>query len=50
MILRTAEFLQGQGVRSMRAGAYKPRSSPYSFQGLGQQGLDILARCARRRE
>jgi 3-deoxy-7-phosphoheptulonate synthase len=44
MILRTAEFLQGQGVRLMRAGAFKPRSSPYSFQGLGQQGLDILAR------
>jgi 3-deoxy-7-phosphoheptulonate synthase len=44
MILRTAEFLHGQGVRLMRAGAFKPRSSPYSFQGLGQQGLDILAR------
>jgi 3-deoxy-7-phosphoheptulonate synthase len=44
MILRTAEFLQTQGVRLMRAGAFKPRSSPYSFQGLGLQGLDILAR------
>jgi 3-deoxy-7-phosphoheptulonate synthase len=44
MILRTAEFLHGQGVRLMRAGAFKPRSSPYSFQGLGLQGLDILAR------
>jgi 3-deoxy-7-phosphoheptulonate synthase len=44
MTLRTAEFLYGQGVRLMRAGAFKPRSSPYSFQGLGQQGLDILAR------
>ena len=43
MILRTAEFLQNQGVRLMRAGAFKPRSSPYSFQGLGQKGLDILA-------
>jgi 3-deoxy-7-phosphoheptulonate synthase len=43
MILRTAEFLRERGVRLMRAGAFKPRSSPYSFQGLGQAGLDILA-------
>ncbi len=44
MILRTAEFLVDRGVHLMRAGAFKPRSSPYSFQGLGQQGLDILAK------
>src|SRR5215469_4934285 len=44
MILRTAEFLRGQGVRLMRAGAFKPRTSPYAFQGMGQKGLDILAR------
>jgi 3-deoxy-7-phosphoheptulonate synthase len=44
MILRTAEFLTGQGVRLMRAGAFKPRSSPYAFQGLGREGLEILAR------
>jgi 3-deoxy-7-phosphoheptulonate synthase len=44
MILRTAEFLREHGVRLMRAGAFKPRSSPYSFQGLGQAGLDILSR------
>src|SRR6266566_821659 len=44
MILRTAEFLRDQGVRLMRAGAFKPRSSPYSFQGLGLKGLEILAR------
>lgn len=44
MILRTAEFLVGQGVRLMRAGAFKPRSSPYAFQGLGLEGLDILKR------
>jgi 3-deoxy-7-phosphoheptulonate synthase len=43
MILRTAEFLRENGVRLLRAGAFKPRSSPYAFQGLGQQGLDILA-------
>ena len=44
MILRTADFLRGLGVNLMRAGAYKPRSSPYAFQGMGQPGLDILAR------
>src|SRR5438309_2924606 len=44
MILRTAEFLMAGGVRLMRAGAFKPRSSPYAFQGLGLEGLDILAR------
>src|SRR5262245_5568789 len=48
MILRTAEFLAGQGVRLMRAGAFKPRSSPYSFQGMGLEGLDILVRARRR--
>jgi 3-deoxy-7-phosphoheptulonate synthase len=48
MIERTAEFLLGHGVRLMRAGAYKPRTSPYAFQGLGIEGLDILARVRRR--
>jgi 3-deoxy-7-phosphoheptulonate synthase len=48
MILRTAEFLRGQGVNLMRGGAFKPRTSPYAFQGLGQEGLDILARARRR--
>ncbi len=48
MILRTAEFLVGHGVRLMRAGAYKPRSSPYAFQGMGREGLDILARVRQR--
>jgi 3-deoxy-7-phosphoheptulonate synthase len=44
MILRTADFLREHGVRLMRAGAFKPRTSPYAFQGLGREGLDILAR------
>jgi 3-deoxy-7-phosphoheptulonate synthase len=48
MIQRTAEFLLGHGVRLMRAGAFKPRSSPYSFQGLGLAGLEILARVRQR--
>jgi 3-deoxy-7-phosphoheptulonate synthase len=44
MILRTADYLRGQGVSLMRAGAFKPRTSPYAFQGMGQKGLDILVR------
>jgi 3-deoxy-7-phosphoheptulonate synthase len=44
MIQKTAEFLIQHGVRLMRAGAYKPRTSPYAFQGMGREGLDILAR------
>jgi 3-deoxy-7-phosphoheptulonate synthase len=44
MILRTAEFLRGHGVHLLRAGAFKPRTSPYAFQGMGREGLDILAR------
>ena len=48
MIFRTADFLVSQGVRLMRAGAFKPRSSPYSFQGMGLEGLDILARARSR--
>jgi 3-deoxy-7-phosphoheptulonate synthase len=42
MILRTAGWLMERGVRLMRAGAFKPRSSPYSFQGMGLEGLAIL--------
>src|SRR5438094_6241235 len=44
MILRTAEFLVSRGVRLMRAGAFKPRTSPYAFQGMGLEGLAILSR------
>ncbi len=48
MILRTAEFLQGLGVRLLRGGAFKPRTSPYSFQGLGTQGLELLTKVRER--
>jgi 3-deoxy-7-phosphoheptulonate synthase len=47
MILRTAEHLMSRGVRLMRAGAFKPRTSPYSFQGMGLEGLKILAKAKR---
>jgi 3-deoxy-7-phosphoheptulonate synthase len=42
MILKTAEHLMSRGVKLMRAGAFKPRTSPYSFQGMGLEGLKIL--------
>jgi 3-deoxy-7-phosphoheptulonate synthase len=38
-----AQRLQSTGVRLFRGGAYKPRTSPYSFQGLGLSGLKILS-------
>lgn len=41
-LLETAEFVALAGARILRGGAYKPRSSPYSFQGLGVEGLKIL--------
>jgi 3-deoxy-7-phosphoheptulonate synthase len=48
MILRTAEFLMQRGVKLLRAGAFKPRTSPYAFQGMGLEGLAILDRVRRR--
>jgi len=39
-----ANALKEIGVKILRGGAYKPRTSPYSFQGLGRQGLEILAK------
>ena len=44
----TAALLGGLGLRFIRGGAFKPRSSPYSFQGMGEQGLVILSMAARR--
>jgi 3-deoxy-7-phosphoheptulonate synthase len=42
LILRTADYLAERGVRLLRAGAFKPRTSPYAFQGMGVEGLRIL--------
>ena len=39
----TALAVKESGAAMLRGGAFKPRSSPYSFQGLGQQALEILA-------
>jgi 3-deoxy-7-phosphoheptulonate synthase len=41
-LLRTAEAVAAAGARMLRGGAYKPRSSPYAFQGLGLEGLKLL--------
>jgi 3-deoxy-7-phosphoheptulonate synthase len=42
-VLSTAHTVADAGATMLRGGAYKPRSSPYSFQGLGQEGLHLLA-------
>lgn len=39
---KTAEVLKKHGVRVIRGGAFKPRTSPYAFQGLGEEGLEII--------
>lgn len=43
-LLETAAAVAAAGARILRGGAYKPRSSPYAFQGLGVEGLRILAK------
>lgn len=42
-LLETALAVKEAGARVLRGGAYKPRTSPYSFQGLGVEGLELLA-------
>jgi len=41
-LVKTARFLKKMGVPVLRGGAYKPRTSPHSFQGLRAEGLDLL--------
>lgn len=43
-ILEIARLVKSKGVKLMRGGAFKPRTSPYSFSGLGEQGLRLLSR------
>jgi len=43
-IIATAHAVREAGAAILRGGAFKPRSSPYSFQGLGKKGLEFLAR------
>ena len=42
-LMATAHHVRRAGARILRGGAFKPRSSPYSFQGLGLEGLKMLA-------
>ncbi|MCK4864759.1 MAG: 3-deoxy-7-phosphoheptulonate synthase [Gammaproteobacteria bacterium] len=41
-ITQSAELMVEQGIKTLRAGCYKPRTSPYSFQGMGLEGLKLL--------
>jgi 3-deoxy-7-phosphoheptulonate synthase len=43
-MLRIGEMVRESGAHFLRGGAFKPRTSPYSFQGLGERGLEILAK------
>ena len=45
-IQETAKAVAGDGARILRGGAFKPRSSPYSFQGLGEEGLKLMREAA----
>jgi 3-deoxy-7-phosphoheptulonate synthase len=46
-ILATAESVVSHGAVMLRGGVFKPRTSPYSFQGLGWEGMDLLAEAGR---
>ncbi len=47
-INRAADLVAGTGAKVIRGGAFKPRSSPYSFQGLGEEGLKMMRSAADR--
>jgi 3-deoxy-7-phosphoheptulonate synthase len=44
---KAASIVHGAGAKILRGGAFKPRTSPYSFQGLGLEGLKILSKAAK---
>ena len=46
-IFRAAEAMAQRGIRLMRGGAFKPRTSPYAFQGMGDEALGLLAEVRR---
>ncbi len=46
MLFKTAEAVKKAGATFLRGGAYKPRTSPYAFQGLGEEGLKYLREAA----
>ena len=43
LLMRSAASVRASGARLLRGGAFKPRTSPYAFRGLGQAALDLLA-------
>ncbi len=43
-LMRTAHGVREAGAKLLRGGAYKPRTSPYSFRGMGEKGLELLAK------
>jgi 3-deoxy-7-phosphoheptulonate synthase len=47
-VLEVADAVKGSGAKILRGGAYKPRTSPYAFQGLKEQGLRYLAEARKR--
>jgi 3-deoxy-7-phosphoheptulonate synthase len=47
-ITAIAEYIAMLGIKIIRGGAYKPRTSPYSFQGMGLEGLKLLARVCKK--
>ena len=47
-IEKAAAIVAGSGAKVIRGGAFKPRSSPYSFQGLGEAGLEMIRKAADR--
>jgi 3-deoxy-7-phosphoheptulonate synthase len=46
-IMSAARIVKAAGGTALRGGAFKPRSSPYSFQGMGKKGLELLARAGK---
>jgi 3-deoxy-7-phosphoheptulonate synthase len=47
MLLSTAQYVRAAGATLLRGGAFKPRTSPYAFQGLGDEGLELLTHVRR---
>ena len=43
-LMKTAHAVKAAGASMLRGGAFKPRTSPYEFQGLGEEGLKLLAK------
>lgn len=43
----TAQFVAASGAQMLRGGAYKPRTSPYAFQGLGDEGVELISEAGR---